>query len=156
MQAENVLNKEETLKQVKSLFEKSFLPGLMDFIKIPNISQYYDAEFFTNGYIETAGNFLVDWCRNCGVKGLKVKLLGEKDLHKRQTPLLFVEVQGTNTESTETQLFYGHFDKQPHMTGWDKGLSATNPVIRDGKLFGRGGADDGYCIFAFCTALKIL
>ena len=34
---------------------------------------------------------------------------------------------------------YGHFDKQPHMEGWEAGLSPIHPVIRDGKLYGRGG-----------------
>ena len=53
-------------------------------------------------------------------------------------------------------MFYGHFDKQPHMSGWDEGLSATNPVIKNGKLYGRGGADDGYSIFVFMAAIKII
>ncbi len=143
---------EQSKKQIHKLFEESFLPGLKDFIRIPNISQYYDTTFFSNGFIQKAGHFLVDWCRNCGVKGLEVRLLEPE----KRTPLLFVEVVATEKECAATQLFYGHFDKQPHMTGWDEGLSATDPVVRNGKLFGRGGADDGYCIFAFCTALKIL
>jgi len=58
--------------------------------------------------------------------------------------------------NTQTQLFYGHFDKQPHGTGWKEGLSATKPVIKDGKLYGRGGSDDGYSIFTIMTAVKIL
>ena len=52
--------------------------------------------------------------------------------------------------------FYGHWDKQPHCTGWDEGLGPTKPVIRDGKLYGRGGADDGYSIFAAMTAIKMV
>lgn len=51
-------------------------------------------------------------------------------------------------------MFYGHFDKQPHMTGWNEGLGPTTPVIRDGFLYGRGGADDGYSVYASITAVK--
>lgn len=51
-------------------------------------------------------------------------------------------------------LFYGHFDKQPPFTGWDEGLGATIPVIKDGKLYGRGGADDGYSTYGTMIAIK--
>ena len=53
-------------------------------------------------------------------------------------------------------MFYGHFDKQPHGEGWNKGLAPTNPVIIKEMLYGRGGADDGYSIFAFMTAIKMI
>ena len=45
-------------------------------------------------------------------------------------------------------LLYGHLDKQPEMTGWGEGLGPWKPVIEGDKLYGRGGADDGYAIFA--------
>jgi acetylornithine deacetylase/succinyl-diaminopimelate desuccinylase-like protein len=48
---------------------------------------------------------------------------------------------------------YGHFDKQPHMTGWAEGLGPCLPVVKDNKLYGRGGADDGYS--AFCAVLSV-
>jgi acetylornithine deacetylase/succinyl-diaminopimelate desuccinylase-like protein len=51
---------------------------------------------------------------------------------------------------------YGHLDKQPEMTGWRDGLGPWLPVIEDGKLYGRGGADDGYAIFASLCALRDL
>jgi len=51
---------------------------------------------------------------------------------------------------------YGHLDKQPEMTGWRKGLGPWTPVIEDGKLYGRGGADDGYATFCAIAALKQL
>jgi len=44
---------------------------------------------------------------------------------------------------------YGHLDKQPPLTkSWNEGLGPYTPVIKDGKLYGRGGADDGYSVFA--------
>lgn len=48
----------------------------------------------------------------------------------------------------------GHFDKQPHFDGWREGLGPTNPVIKDGKLFGRGAVDDGYSIYTSVLAIK--
>ncbi len=47
---------------------------------------------------------------------------------------------------------YGHLDKQPEFSGWSDGLEPWTPVLRDGKLYGRGGADDGYALFASLTA----
>jgi len=42
------------------------------------------------------------------------------------------------------------------MEGWAEGLGPTKPVIKNDRLYGRGGADDGYSIFAVCTAIKML
>src|SRR5262245_31668864 len=74
-----------------------------------------------------------------------------------RTPLLFIEVPATSgAENAGTVLLYGHLDKQPEMTGWSEGLGPWTPVIRDGKLYGRGGADDGYAVFASIAALRAL
>ena len=51
---------------------------------------------------------------------------------------------------------YGHLDKQPEMTGWRDGLGPWNPVLDGEKLYGRGGADDGYAVFASVCALHAL
>jgi acetylornithine deacetylase/succinyl-diaminopimelate desuccinylase-like protein len=69
------------------------------------------------------------------------------------TPLTLIEVPGT---LDETVLIYGHLDKQPEMEGWSEGLGPWTPVLRDGRLYGRGGADDGYALFAAVAALKAL
>ena len=53
-------------------------------------------------------------------------------------------------------LLYGHLDKQPEFTGWLPGLGPWEPVIRDGKLYGRGAADDGYAVFSSLTAIAAL
>jgi acetylornithine deacetylase/succinyl-diaminopimelate desuccinylase-like protein len=64
-----------------------------------------------------------------------------------------VEVDGT---APGTTLLYGHLDKQPPMHGWNEGLGPWTPVLRDGRLYGRGGADDGYAAFASITAIRAL
>ena len=53
-------------------------------------------------------------------------------------------------------LMYGHMDKQPEFTGWAEGLDPWKPVMRDGRLYGRGGADDGYAVFGSLLALRAL
>jgi acetylornithine deacetylase/succinyl-diaminopimelate desuccinylase-like protein len=56
-------------------------------------------------------------------------------------------------------------DKQPPFEGWKEGFHPYKPVVVDGKLYGnnksylnisigRGGADDGYSIFATALAIK--
>ena len=40
------------------------------------------------------------------------------------------------------------------MGGWDQGKAATKPVIIDNKLYGRGGADDGYSTYSSLLAIK--
>ena len=40
------------------------------------------------------------------------------------------------------------------MDGWGDGLSPIDAVVRDGFLYGRGGADDGYSVFSVMLAIK--
>jgi len=70
-----------------------------------------------------------------------------------RTPVLFIEIPG---KSDDVVLLYGHYDKQPEFTGWEDELDPWQPVIRDGKLYGRGGADDGYAVFGSLTAIRAL
>ena len=69
-----------------------------------------------------------------------------------RTPLIFIDVPG----SGDTVLLYGHLDKQPEFTGWHEGLGPWEPVIRGGRLYGRGAADDGYAVFSSLTAIAAL
>jgi len=89
------------------------------------------------------------WCRNQPIDGMTfdvVRLDG-------RTPLLFIDIPGNLADCV---LLYGHLDKQPEMTGWSEGLGPWQPVIRGDKLFGRGGADDGYAMFGAISAILAL
>ena len=55
-----------------------------------------------------------------------------------RTPVILIEIPG---QGDDTVLLYGHIDKQPEMTGWAEGLTPWTPVLKDGKLYGRGGAE---------------
>jgi acetylornithine deacetylase/succinyl-diaminopimelate desuccinylase-like protein len=131
-------------------WDKECIPAIAEYIKIESQSPAYDAQWETNGLQDKAMAILVDWLKKQTVKGLSFELMAEKG----KTPLLLVEIQPTG--GSRTLLMYGHMDKQPPMTGWDADLGPYKPVIKDDKLYGRGGADDGYSIFTAITAIEAL
>ena len=132
--------------RLRSLWSESIVPALQDYIRIPNQSPAFDADWKKHGHMDRAVELVRQWIEAQRVDGLSLELV---ELPGR-TPVLFAELPGT---SDETVLLYGHLDKQPPMEGWSTGLGPWNPVLRDGKLYGRGGADDGYAAFASVAAL---
>jgi len=134
---------------VDTTWTEKIIPALQEYLTIPNQSPAYDPNWNTNGYLDQATDLIANWIRAQNVPGLTlevVRLAG-------RTPLLFIEIPG---DSRETVLLYGHLDKQPPMDGWNDGLGPWKPVIKDGRLYGRGGADDGYSAFASLTAIQAL
>jgi acetylornithine deacetylase/succinyl-diaminopimelate desuccinylase-like protein len=73
-----------------------------------------------------------------------------------RTPVILFEVPATKPGSTDTVLLYGHLDKQPEFNGWRNDLGPWTPKYEDGKLYGRGGADDGYAVYASLAAIMAL
>ncbi len=139
-------------KWVEDLFASSIVPTLVDYIKIPNKSAMFDPQWRENGHMDRATNLLADWARRQLPKGatLEVVRLGDR------TPVIFMDIPATGGRPGDTVMLYGHLDKQPEMTGWREDLGPWLPVIEDDKLYGRGGADDGYAIFASLTAINAL
>ena len=137
---------------VSQEWDSTIVPSLVEFIKIPNQSPLYDAEIFTNGYQEQAVKLITDWIEEQKVPGLQLKVVAEPN----RTPLIFAEIPATGDNNDSTILMYGHMDKQPPMTGWDEGLGPWTPKIIEGKLYGRGAADDGYAAFGAITAIQAL
>jgi len=134
---------------VDARWRDSILPQLADYVRIPNKSPLFDPDWERNGYMEKAVQLMAAWCRAQEIPGATVEIARIPG----RTPVLFVEIPGAGSECV---LLYGHLDKQPEFTGWHEGLSPWEPVIRDGKLYGRGGADDGYAVFASLTAIQAL
>jgi len=130
-------------------FRDSIVPTLSEYIRIPNKSPLFDAEWQSHGYMDRAAELMAAWCREQPIAGLKVEVVREPG----RTPVLLCEIPGSGKD---TVLLYGHMDKQPEFTGWADGLSPWAPVLRDGKLYGRGGADDGYAVFSSLTAIRLL
>src|SRR3954453_8037965 len=124
---------------------------LTDYIRIPAKSPAFDPDWAKSGHIDAAVDQMVRWARG-KIAGLPGAALEVVRLEGR-TPVIFIEVPG---EVDDTVLLYGHLDKQPEMTGWSEGLGPWQPVLKGDKLYGRGGADDGYAIYASVTALLAL
>lgn len=126
------------------------LPVLMDYIAIPARSPMFDAEWETTGHIRRAAVLLRDWAVAQVIPGMSVELVEVPGL----TPVLFIEVPATDQALADhTVLMYGHLDKQPEMEPWSPGLGPWLPVLRGDHLYGRGGADDGYSVFAALIAI---
>jgi acetylornithine deacetylase/succinyl-diaminopimelate desuccinylase-like protein len=138
-----------TLDFSNRLWDDSIVPTLCDYVRIPNKSPNFDPDWEKHGYMDQAAELMAEWCRRQPVRGMSVELVRLEG----RTPLLLVEVEGQNAD---TVLLYGHLDKQPEFDGWSPGLSPWEPVIRDGKLYGRGGADDGYAVFGSLAAIRAL
>jgi acetylornithine deacetylase/succinyl-diaminopimelate desuccinylase-like protein len=140
----------ERLKsRVARTWDDSILERLVAYVRIPNKSPMFDPQWERNGYMEAAVQLMAEWCRAQKVPGARIEV---RRLPGR-TPLLLVDVPG---ELPGCALLYGHLDKQPEFTGWLPGLGPWEPVIRDGRLYGRGAADDGYAVFSSLTAIAAL
>jgi acetylornithine deacetylase/succinyl-diaminopimelate desuccinylase-like protein len=133
------------------VWEKEIVPALSDYIRIPNKSPAFDPKWRENGHMMRAVDLIAGWCRRRDVPGLTQKIV---ELPGR-TPVILMEVPARGGVD-DTVLLYGHLDKQPEMVGWRPGLGPWQPVLKDDRLYGRGGADDGYAAFASLTALEIL
>lgn len=143
------MNFEKTKAFVDSFWDGEIIPTLQRYIEIPNQSPLFDPEWERNGYMMQAVTLARTWAERQNVQGCKIDVISEPG----RTPLILMEVDGTGDKSV---LLYGHLDKQPAMVGWDDDLGPWKPVLRDGKLYGRGGADDGYAVFACVSAIKAL
>jgi len=131
------------------LYADSIVPALVEYIEIPNKSPGFDPDWERSGHMQRAMDLIVAWCRARPIAGMQLEVLRLPG----RTPLLFIEVPGA---IDDTVLLYGHMDKQPEMTGWAEGLGPWRPVLRGDRLYGRGGADDGYSTFASLAALEVL
>ena len=138
---------------VDTKWESEIVPQLVDYIRIPNKSPMFDADWVANGHMQRAVDLMEAWARAQTVSGMQLEVV---QLEGR-TPLIFIEIPASGADVGEDcVLLYGHLDKQPEMTGWDAGLGPWEPVLKGDRLYGRGGADDGYAIFGSLTAIMAL
>ncbi|KAG5495133.1 hypothetical protein JKF63_02186 [Porcisia hertigi] len=138
-------------KTVEAEWDASIVPALSAYIEVPNQSPEFDPQWATNGLTEKAFQILIDWMKGQNLQGLSYDFMEVEG----RTPFLLVEIAATELTSN-TVLMYGHMDKQPPLRPWAEGLDPHKAVLRDGKLYGRGGADDGYAIFTAITSVSAL
>ena len=133
-------------------WDEEIVPALTDYIAVPAKSPMYDADWQKNGYIERVVRDAAGWVERRQLAGLKLEVIRLAG----RTPLIFFELPATRSGCSDTVLLYGHLDKQPEFTGWRGDLGPWTPKYENGRLYGRGGADDGYAIYAALTALASL
>ncbi|MCC5870904.1 MAG: M20 family metallopeptidase [Gammaproteobacteria bacterium] len=134
---------------VDEVWGDSIVDTLTEYIRIPNKSPAFDPDWAAHGYMDDAVALLEGWCRQHAATGMHIEVVRLEG----RTPVLYMEIEGSAPGNV---LLYGHLDKQPEMTGWEPDLGPWKPVLRGERLFGRGGADDGYATFASLTALNAL
>ncbi len=136
---------------VDKTWDEEIVPALTDYIRIPNKSPAFDADWQSHGYMDQAVDLLKGWAETKlkATPGAKIEVVRLEG----RTPVIFIEIPG---QIDDTVLLYGHLDKQPEMEGWSEGLGPWTPVMKGDKLYGRGGADDGYAMFASLTAILAL
>ena len=147
-----LLDPAAALSQVTRQWDDDIVRQLTDYIAIPAKSPGFDPQWEQHGYIEAVVRNAATWVEAQRVAGLSLEIVRLPG----RTPVLFFEVAATAGASTGTVLMYGHLDKQPEFTGWRADLGPWTPKYEDGKLYGRGGADDGYAVYASIAAVQAL
>ncbi len=140
---------------VGTVWANDVLPMLHDYIRIPCVSLAFDPDWKAHGYLDQAVEMIRAWSAARTIAGLTVEV---HELPGR-SPLIVAEIPAFNVEQAtcpadDTVLLYGHCDKQPEMTGWREDLGPWKPVLEGDRLYGRGGADDGYAAFASLLAIE--
>ena len=148
----NTLQADPALSHISEQWDKDILRQLTDYIAIPAKSPGFDGDWEKHGFIDTVVRNAASWVEAQKVAGLKLEVVRAPG----RTPVLFFEVPATKANTQQTVLMYGHLDKQPEFSGWRNDLGPWTPKYEDGKLYGRGGADDGYATYASIAAIQEL
>ena len=178
-----ILNAAQVLSQVTTQWDRDIVQQLTDYIAIPAKSPTFDADWAQHGYIDTVIRNAAAWVEAQKVEGLTLEIVrlegrtpvlffeipassGAGQAHAAApVPLSAGAVEPALQGHSEprgagsvgaTVLMYGHLDKQPEFTGWRNDLSPWKATYEDDKLYGRGGADDGYAVYASIAAVQAL
>ncbi len=146
------LDAARALSHAGEQWDRDIVRQLTDYIAIPAKSPAFDPDWERHGHIETVLRNAAGWVEAQKVAGLKLEIVRLPG----RTPVLFFEIEGTRAGGGQTVLMYGHLDKQPEFTGWRADLGPWTPKYEEGKLYGRGGADDGYAVYASIAAVQAL
>ena len=158
------LDAASTQAMVDRAWSERIVPELQRYIAVPAKSPMFDPDWAAHGLLDRVLQNAADWVRAQQVPGLTLEIVRLNDAQGLpRTPVLFFEVPASDGQdgtpapaSGQTVLMYGHLDKQPEFNGWRSDLGPWTPVIDDGKLYGRGGADDGYAVYASIAAIQAL
>lgn len=142
----------QLLGRIARQWDDDIVPRLVEYVRIPAKSPHFDPQWRAHGHIEAAVRAARDWVARQPVPGLALEVVRLEG----RTPVLCFDAPATPGAGDRTVVLYGHLDKQPEMAGWRSGFGPWTPVIEDGRLYGRGGADDGYAVYAALSAILAL
>jgi acetylornithine deacetylase/succinyl-diaminopimelate desuccinylase-like protein len=125
-------------KTISTLWEDEIVAQLTEYIRIPNKSPLFDPQWVEHGYMDDAVRLMEKWARSklAALPGATLEVVRLPG----RTPLIFVDVPATNGQTSD----------------WADGLGPWTPKRIGDKLYGRGGADDGYALFGSLAALLAL
>jgi acetylornithine deacetylase/succinyl-diaminopimelate desuccinylase-like protein len=146
------LDTAQALADVSQAWDSDLLRQLTEYIQIPAKSPAFDAQWAEHGHLETVLRNAAQWVEAQKVEGLQLEIIRLPG----RTPVMFFDIPATKADAAQTVLMYGHMDKQPEFSGWRNDLGPWTPRYEDGKLYGRGGADDGYAVYASIAAVQAL
>ena len=147
-----LLDDTTALAQASQQWDSDIVGRLTEYIRVPAKSPGFDANWAQHGFIDTVMRDAAAWVEAQKVEGLRLEVVRVEG----RTPLLFFEVAATRADASQTVLMYGHLDKQPEFNGWRRDLGPWTPKYEDGRLYGRGAADDGYAVYASIAAVQLL
>jgi acetylornithine deacetylase/succinyl-diaminopimelate desuccinylase-like protein len=138
---------------VSRQWDEDIVPQLIEYVRLPAKSPHFDPQWREHGHIEAAIRQAHEWVKRQAVRGMTLEVIRLEG----RTPVLFFDIPASGSAaSPKSVVLYGHLDKQPEMTGWRAGFGPWTPVIEEGRLYGRGSADDGYAVFAALSAIVAL
>ncbi|MFT3812840.1 MAG: M20 family metallopeptidase [Acidovorax sp.] len=146
------LDSAAALDRISHAWDAQIVPQLTEYIRIPAKSPLFAPDWAAQGLLDTVLRNAAAWVEAQNVEGLALEIVRLPG----RTPVLFFEVAATAPQAAQTVLMYGHLDKQPEFEGWRSDLGPWTPKIDNGRLYGRGGADDGYAVYASIAAVQEL
>jgi acetylornithine deacetylase/succinyl-diaminopimelate desuccinylase-like protein len=94
-----------TAADVNDLWDCWFVPGISDFVRVPNLSQMFDLEFKTNGLLEKAMKVVDDYIQQLEIDGLEKQIFHPEG----SNPMIVYRVEPETW--TKNIMVYGHLDK---------------------------------------------
>ena len=139
-------------RTVADLWDTEVLPQLSELVAVPAVSPAFDPDWAEHGHLDAAVELVRGWLAGRDLPGATIDVVRLPG----RSPVLLLDLPATEGVPADagTVLLYGHLDKQPPVADWSPGLGPWTPVIRDGRLYGRGSADDGYAGYAAVAAIE--
>ena len=134
----------DRLSELRAAVERE-MPGLRrdleHLVRIPSVS----AGAFDQAHVEASAEAVAELLRGAGMQDVEI-------LREGGAPAVVGHLPGP--QGSPTVLLYAHHDVQPSGEDDDWTTAPFEPTERDGRLYGRGAADDKAGIVAHLAALR--